>query len=80
MEKYVKFKTLLPLGVVDAGLADCEVLEVLVEVFEVAEDSSFLPFLEGSSFVEDSSFPLFLEGSSFPIFLEGSSTQSSVDP
>ena len=40
MEKYCKFGKFLPLGVVDTGLVDCEVLEVVVEVVEVVVVSS----------------------------------------
>ena len=40
MEKYGKFGKFLPLGVVDKGLVDCEVLEVVVEVVEVVVVSS----------------------------------------
>ena len=34
------FGKFLPLGVVDTGLVDCEVLEVVVEVVEVVSSSS----------------------------------------
>ena len=40
MKKYCKFGKFLPLGVVDTGLVDCEVLEVVVEVVEVVVVSS----------------------------------------